>query len=105
MKLFITTVGILVLSFFLTDGKSSSQGVVINDRIVNTYTESEILLHHLVSRIKLSRCEVLLLSINQDLEMAQRDDVEPISLSFSEMLHNLDSLDCEIKTPKNCGDK
>lgn len=104
MKLFIMTMGILTLSFFLTDGRSSSQGVVLNDRMMYTYTENEMLLHYLVSRIKLSRCEVLLLGINQDLDLAQRD-IEPIPQSFSEMLHDLDSLDCEIKTPENCTDK
>ena len=105
MKLFTITIVILVLSFFLPNGTSSSQGVVLNNTMVYTYTENEMLLTYLVSKIKLSRCEVLLLSINQDLDQELKNTIEPISQSFSEMLHDLDSLNCEIKTPKNCSDK
>lgn len=100
MKSFIATITILLLSLFLTDGRSSSQGIIVENYIVNTYSESEMLMHYLVSKIKLSKCEVLLLSINQDLEQEVfRNKTKAVS--FEEMLHNLDSLDNEIKTSKN----
>lgn len=101
MKIFISTVGILLLSFFLSETKTSSQDIIIEDYTIHTYSESEMLLRYLTSRVKLAHCEVLLISLKQDIDNANLYNPGIQTESFEKMLYTLDSLDNEITPPTN----
>lgn len=68
MKTFISTISILILSFFASNSNSSSQGVTIGLYTISTYDQTEMLIRYFLSRVNLTHNEVHLLSLNNDIE-------------------------------------
>lgn len=102
MKIFITTLGILILSFFINEPRISSQRIIIDGRVVSTFSNVEMLARDLVSRIKLAHCQVTMLTIQDEIAQYNNDIVNDSiiahnllkSRSWIELQESLNLLNC-----------